>query len=155
MAGRKLLRAKGFDALTTQEVALEAGIPPGTLFGYISNKTDLLIIALVHEAMEFVATIPSRIPAAGSCKDRVMFVFEEMAVYHGRDVEITRHFLRELAITLNKELTERSHALRYWVTGVYSRAEYSTTLRKALKWQFMGIAATPATGAGSGKARAG
>ena len=99
MAGRKLLRAKGFDALTTQEVALEAGIPPGTLFGYISNKTDLLIIALVHEAMEFVATIPSRIPAAGSCKDRVMFVFEEMAVYHGRDVEITRHFLRELAIT--------------------------------------------------------
>jgi AcrR family transcriptional regulator len=198
LAGRKLIRAKGFDAVTTQEVAVEAGIPPGTLFGYISNKTDLLIIALVHEAMEFVATIPSRIPAAGSCKDRIMFVFEEMANYHGRDIEITRHFLRELAITLNSELTQRSHglgdavrditsaivaehqqrgevtrelsaseisrllfshywsSLRYWATGIYSREEFTTTLRKALRWQFMGIAATPASPAaatGSTKAR--
>jgi AcrR family transcriptional regulator len=187
IAGRKLIRAKGFDAVTTQEVAVEAGIPPGTLFGYIRNKTDLLIIALVHEAMEFVATIAPRIPAEGSCKDRVMFIFEEMANYHGRDMVITRHFLRELAITLNSELTERSHelgnavreltsvivdehqkrgevtrelsaheisrllfshywsSLRYWATGIYSRGEYTTTLRKALRWQFMGIAATPAT----------
>lgn len=195
VAGRKLIRAKGFDAVTTQEVAVEAGIPPGTLFGYISNKTDLLIIALVHEAMEFVATIPGRVPATGSCKDRVMFVFEEMANYHGRDIKITRHFLRELAITLNPELTERSHglgdaerdltsaivaehqkrgevtqelsasdisrllfshywsSLRYWVTGIYTREEYTTTLRKALRWQFMGIGATPAAAAGSPKER--
>lgn len=185
LAGRKLIRAKGFDAVTTQEVAIEAGIPPGTLFGYISGKTDLLIIALVDEAMEFVATITPRIPAEGSFKDRVMFVFEEMANYHGRDIEITRHFLRELAITLNPKLTTRSHglgdavrevvakvvthhqhkgevtreldaneisrflfshywsSLRYWVTGIYTREEFTTTLRKALKWQFAGIAATP------------
>jgi AcrR family transcriptional regulator len=185
LAGRKLIRAKGFDAVTTQEVAIEAGIPPGTLFGYISGKTDLLIIALVHEAMEFVATIKPRIPATGPFKDRVMFVFEEMAEYHGRDIEITRHFLRELAITLNPELTERSHglgdavrevvasvvaehqklgevtreleaadisrflfshywsSLRYWVTGILTREEFTSTLRKALKWQFAGIAARP------------
>lgn len=124
-----------------------------------------------------------------------MFVFEEMANYHGRDILITRHFLRELAITLNPELTERSHglgnavrdvtsaivaehqqrgevtrelspedisrllfshywsSLRYWASAIYTREEFTTTLRKALRWQFMGIAATPVAEDGSPKAR--
>ena len=103
-ASRKLLRSKGFEALTTQEVAIEAGIPPGTLFGYITSKTDLLIVALVHEAIEFVGTIAPRIPSEEKFLDRVQFVFEEMAVYHGRDLEVTRHFLRELGIARNPNL---------------------------------------------------
>jgi AcrR family transcriptional regulator len=111
VAGRKLLRSKGFDALTTQEVALEAGIPPGTLFGYISSKTDLLILALVHEAMEFVDTIKPRVPSRGTFTDRVMFVFNEMAEYHGRDVDVSKHFLRELAVAMNPDLLELASSL--------------------------------------------
>lgn len=117
-AGRKLLRVKGFDALTTQEVALEAGIPPGTLFGYISSKTDLLILALVHEAMEFVATIKPRVPSTGSFVDRVMFVFNEMADYHGRDVDVSKHFLRELAVAMNPDLRELASSLGQAVRNV-------------------------------------
>ena len=111
IAGRKLLRSKGFDALTTQEVALEAGIPPGTLFGYISSKTDLLILALIHEAMEFVGTIKLRVPTQGAFIDKVQFVFNEMASYHGRDLEVSRHFLRELTIVRNPDMASRGSGL--------------------------------------------
>ncbi|MEQ1581104.1 MAG: TetR/AcrR family transcriptional regulator [Steroidobacteraceae bacterium] len=118
IAGRKLLRAKGFDALTTQEVALEAGIPPGTLFGYISSKTDLLILALVHEAMEFVDTIKPRLPSRGTFVDRTMFVFNEMAEYHARDVNVSKHFLRELAVAMNPDLQELASSLGQAVRNV-------------------------------------
>jgi AcrR family transcriptional regulator len=180
-AGRKLLRSKGFDGITTQEVAIAAGIPPGTLFGYITNKTDLLILALVHEAIEFVETIPPRVPAKAEFLEKIHFVFSAMAEYHARDVEVSKHFLRELMISRNPGLAKQAgslgnavrgvvaqvvaahqaagditsalpaekvswflfaqywQSLRFWMNGVFTQQQFSTSLKEALVWQIAGL----------------
>src|SRR5438309_2229709 len=52
-SARRLLAERGFDAVTTRDIADAAGIAAGTLFNYFSTK-EAVLAALARELLEVV-----------------------------------------------------------------------------------------------------
>lgn len=95
-AARALFSRKGFAATTTAQIAERAGIGAGTLFLYFASKDDLLV-AIFREQMDAVvqralATLPKR----GSLLDEFVHVYGAMIVFHERDPELARAFVKEM-----------------------------------------------------------
>lgn len=95
-AGRALFSRKGFAATTTAEIAVRAGIGSGTLFLYFASKEELLV-EIFREQMDGVvdrafATLPKRAPLL----DEIAHVYGAMVVFHERDPELARAFVKEM-----------------------------------------------------------
>lgn len=95
-AARSLFAEKGFDHTTTREIAERADIGTGTLFLFVKDKRELLL--LVH-ADRFEAALdrawrdlPS--PATGLV-DQLLFVFERLFRLHDEDLALARHVIKE------------------------------------------------------------
>lgn len=94
-AGAKLFSQKGFDGTTVQEIADEADIAVGTLFLYVSDKSEILLL-LFHNSIEqqfkkAVRSLNSRkkfIPA-------VKRFLTDLIAPHEQNQELSRAFWRE------------------------------------------------------------
>lgn len=97
-AARDLFHRQGFAETTTQQIAAEADIGTGTLFLYARCKEDLLIMVFKDEMLETAHEIFARLPLGASPVDQLMAVFEHMAAFHARDMDLSRVLLRELVM---------------------------------------------------------
>ncbi|MEQ1494887.1 MAG: TetR/AcrR family transcriptional regulator [Novosphingobium sp.] len=97
-AARELFQSQGFAETTTQQIAAAADIGTGTLFLYSPSKEDLLVMVFKDEMLETVRTIYAGLPAEAPATDQLMTVFNQMADYHARDLELSRVLLKELII---------------------------------------------------------
>ncbi|MQY22542.1 TetR family transcriptional regulator [Nocardia macrotermitis] len=61
-AALHLFAERGFDAVTTEEIAAAAGIGHSTYFRYVANKSDLLLGALHSGGAAIVANLERRPP---------------------------------------------------------------------------------------------
>lgn len=95
-AARALFRHKGFDATTTQEIADAADIASGTLFTYAPTKDDLLILVFHSEMMSIVDDAYARAKEQTGLLEQVITFFDEMVVYHERDLPLARALMRQL-----------------------------------------------------------
>ena len=95
-AARTLFSRKGFAATTTAQIAERAGIGAGTLFLYFASKDDLLV-AIFREQMDAVAQRAlATLPKRGSLLDEIVHVYGAMIVFHERDPELARAFVKEM-----------------------------------------------------------
>jgi AcrR family transcriptional regulator len=95
-AARDLFQRQGFQETTTQQIAEAADIGAGTLFLYANSKEDLLVMVFKDEMLKTARDLFARLPQRASAVDQMMAVFEDMVVYHARDVELSRLLLKEL-----------------------------------------------------------
>jgi AcrR family transcriptional regulator len=70
-AVNRLLAAKGFDAMTVDEVAGEVGIAKASLYKHFPSKEDLACAAMVRvmrRAQSFLASLPASVPPLDKLK---------------------------------------------------------------------------------------
>jgi AcrR family transcriptional regulator len=107
-AARTLFAEKGFDRTTTREIAERADIGTGTLFLFVKDKRELLL--LVH-ADRFEAALDRAwrdLPAPSTgLVEQLLFVFERLFRVHDEDQAIARHVIKEQLDVSDRESPHR------------------------------------------------
>lgn len=88
---------RGFDAVTTREVAARARVATGTLFLYASDKLDLLCMVF-HDRLERACDEGFRsLPAGLALEAELLHLFRRLFALYGEQPELARVFLQHLA----------------------------------------------------------
>jgi AcrR family transcriptional regulator len=113
-AARFVFREKGFEAATTREIAERADVGVGTLFAYVRDKQDLLMMVfnerLDKMTDESFATIDAAAPLLAQC----MHIFTPRYELWGEDPDLSRYAVQESFAILTRQdetLTEAAHFL--------------------------------------------
>jgi AcrR family transcriptional regulator len=94
-AGEKLFSKQGFDGTTVQQIADEADVAVGTLFLYISDKSELLL-RLFHNATDLeLEQIVRRMKANRKFLPAVLRFLEDLLLPYEKDRELAKVFCRE------------------------------------------------------------
>lgn len=111
-AARELFITKGFDDTTTREIALRAGVGIGTLFIYADNKRDLLFLVANEELAETTSKAEAAVREEESCLQNLLTVFRHHYEFFGRQPELSRLMLREMAFYESGRQADRFQATR-------------------------------------------
>lgn len=106
-AARALFTHKGFEATTSAEIAIAAGVAAGTVFTYARTKDELLIMVF-HE--EFVELSDRGYRAAAQQEgllDQAMAYFQTIVSHHERDLPLARALMRQLGYV--EDESQRAH----------------------------------------------
>jgi AcrR family transcriptional regulator len=98
-AARDLFERQGFADTTTQQIADAADIGTGTLFLYARSKEDLLVMVFRDEMLDTARQIFADLKPKTRIDAQLMTVFNRMADYHARDLDLARLLLRELVMS--------------------------------------------------------
>ncbi|MGW0634986.1 TetR/AcrR family transcriptional regulator [Nocardia salmonicida] len=102
-AARELFAERGVDEVTTQEIADQADIGAGTLFLYVKNKGELLLLvqnATYTEALARGASAAEHIP---DVLDAVMAIVRSIVECNRKQVDNGRTYLREIVFGDSEE----------------------------------------------------
>src|ERR1700730_17591454 len=129
-AGEKLFSKQGFDGTTVQQIADEADVAVGTLFLYISDKSELLL-RLFHNAMDRELE-----PAVRRMKSNRKFLpavrrfLEDLIASYEKDRELAKVFCREFLFhkgevraELDKQASEILRALAEVIAVAQKRGD--------------------------------
>jgi AcrR family transcriptional regulator len=81
-AARKLFARRGFDATTTRELALEAGVAEGTLFRHFENKKAILVEVATQGWIEILTDLLTELSEMGSYKAIAQVMRKRMMNLH-------------------------------------------------------------------------
>ena len=95
-AVRELIESKGFDEMTTREIARHADVGLGTLFSYATNKRDLLFLVFNDEQDQLVDAAYRNIPADLPVVEQLIAVFRPFYELFASEPTFARYLLREL-----------------------------------------------------------
>jgi AcrR family transcriptional regulator len=117
-AGEKLFAKQGFDGTTVQQIADEADIAVGTLFLYVSDKSELLL-RLFYQATDLeLEQAVRRMKANKRFLPAVRRFLEDLIVPYEKDRALAKVFWREFLFhkgevraALDKQASEISRAL--------------------------------------------
>ena len=91
-AGEKLFSKQGFDGTTVQQIADEADVAVGTLFLYISDKSELLL-RLFHNATDLeLEKVVRRMKANRKFLPAVLRFLEDLLLPYEKDRELAKVF---------------------------------------------------------------
>jgi AcrR family transcriptional regulator len=95
-AVRELIESKGFDEMTTREIARHADVGLGTLFSYATNKRDLLFLVFNDEQDKLVEAAYEDIPASLPFAEQLIAAFRPFYEFFAAEPTFARYLLREL-----------------------------------------------------------
>lgn len=95
-AVRELIESKGFDEMTTREIARHADVGLGTLFSYATNKRDLLFLVFNDEQDQLLEAAYRDIPAHLPVVEQIVAVFRPFYEQFASEPTFARYLLREL-----------------------------------------------------------
>ena len=105
-AGEKLFSNQGFDGTTVQQIADEADIAVGTLFLYISDKSELLL-RLFHTAMGLeLQQAVGRLKKGRAFVPAVKRFLKDLMIPYEKDRELANVFWREFLFHKGKVRNE-------------------------------------------------
>jgi AcrR family transcriptional regulator len=126
-AVRALIAQKGYDEMTTREIAGRAGVGLGTLFSYATNKRDLLFLVYNDDTDELLDAADE--PAGdASYLDRLVGVFRPFYEHFAGDPVFARYLLREL---LFYETGSEAARFQDGRRGIVDRVERATVAAQA------------------------
>jgi AcrR family transcriptional regulator len=129
-AGEKLFSKQGFDGTTVQQIADEADVAVGTLFLYISDKSELLL-RLFHYATDLeLGQAVRRMNASRKFLPAVRRFLEDLVLPYEKDRELAKVFWREFLFhkgevraELDKQASEILRALAEMIAIAQKRGE--------------------------------
>ena len=95
-AVRELIESKGFDEMTTREIARHADVGLGTLFSYATNKRDLLFLVFNDEQDGLLDAAYRDIPDNMPVVEQILAVFGPFYEQFAGEPTFARYLLREL-----------------------------------------------------------
>jgi len=95
-AAARLIIEHGFDDMTTEQVATEAGVAKGTLFLYAPTKQHLLALVFVDLIGEAWETAFERFEPGRPIVDEIVDLFGRTTDYHEQNPLLSRAMLLEL-----------------------------------------------------------
>lgn len=95
-AARKLFQQHGFDTVTTEQIAAEAGVAKGTVFLHARTKERLLVMVYEEEFGEAQRTAVARAPRGGTIVTALMAVFRRFYAVHEKDPALARRFVQQV-----------------------------------------------------------
>jgi AcrR family transcriptional regulator len=95
-AVRELIQSKGFDEMTTREIARHADVGLGTLFSYATNKRDLLFLVFNDEQDKLLEAAERDIAEDLPFVEQLITVFRPYYEYFAEEPVFARYLLREL-----------------------------------------------------------
>ena len=131
-AARELFEEKGFEATTAREVCRRAQIGTGTLFLYVRDKHQLLILAFRDDSERLLEGGPRRLSPKGVV-DSWMAFFGRFVDFYGERPALARLFIRELSFRPDREFAETAaltQKLRERVEDLARQAQEAGELRK-------------------------
>jgi len=93
---KQLFEQKGYEATTTREIAEAAEIATGTLFLYVKDKAELLILIYTDALEEITANSFATLTEDMPFLDALMHIFGPCLRFYEQHLENARHFLKEL-----------------------------------------------------------
>jgi len=129
-AGEKLFSKQGFDGTTVQQIADEADVAVGTLFLYISDKSELLL-RLFHYTTDLeLGQAVRRMKAGRKFLPAVRRFLEDLILPYEKDRELAKVFWREFLFhkgdvraELDKQASEILRALAEVIAIAQKRGE--------------------------------
>lgn len=102
-AARELMWAKGYEAVTTKEIALRADMGEATLFRYVSSKLDLFLLVYGEEFEKVVDDCEARSAQVldettvdpSSYVERILASYDMLAQLYKRYPELAFTFVKE------------------------------------------------------------
>lgn len=91
-----LFEQKGYEATTTREIAEMAEIGTGTLFLYVRDKVELLLLVYSDAIEEITSEAFATLTEDMSLLDALIHVFAPFFRFYAQHPENARHFLKEL-----------------------------------------------------------
>lgn len=134
-AAIKLFTERGFDETSIEELAREAGIGKGTIYGYFATKQEIFL-AFCEEEIEYVfARLEQEVNPQAPLLDQIVFLAMSQFDFVTQNREFGRLFCREM--TFPREHTaEKSRELdaRYLskVLDIITRAQQRGELKPAV-----------------------
>jgi AcrR family transcriptional regulator len=95
-AGEKLFSKQGFDGTTVQEIADEADVAVGTLFLYISDKSELLLRIFYNSTGHELEPAIRRMKASRRFLPSVRRFLEDLHAPYEKDQELAKVYCREV-----------------------------------------------------------
>src|SRR5512147_2317221 len=95
-AVRALIQSKGFDEMTTREIARAADVGLGTLFSYATNKRDLLFLVFNDEQDKLVEAAYRDVAEDLPFVEQLVAVFRPFYEFFAGEPTFARYLLREL-----------------------------------------------------------
>ncbi len=130
-AVRELVASKGYDDMTTREIARLAGVGLGTLFFYATNKRDLLFLVYNDDNEVLLAEADGPAPG-GPYLERLVAIFRPFYEHFARDPNFARYLLRELTFYDNGAEAGRFHEGRRGIVDRIERATVDAQARGAI-----------------------
>lgn len=93
-----LFAEKGFEDTTVREICERAHIAAGTLFLYVADKHDLLILLFGERVEEAQRRALARLPKGGLL-DQVLHIFGALFDFYAEDPRLSRSVVRNLLFT--------------------------------------------------------
>jgi AcrR family transcriptional regulator len=90
---RRLIAAEGFDAVTMERVAEEAGITKGAIYLYFRNKDQMILAAVEEITAEMVGGIERRVDARAEPWDRLCQLIRAQLAIMEENKELVRTLL--------------------------------------------------------------
>ncbi len=95
-AARQLFEEKGFEATTTYAVAELAQIGTGTLFLYVKDKQELVLLVYHQAIEETIEQAFVTLPADLTLLDELVYLFEQFFRLYNQNIELARVYIKEL-----------------------------------------------------------
>jgi AcrR family transcriptional regulator len=130
-ASLKLFQERGFDAVTTQEIAAEAGVTQRTLFRYFARKDLILFKADYDYVGRFEAYLNEAMPRWPDPFDAVKAAFLALAAYYddNRSAVSLIYGLIQNSVHLKAIEQGRQHRIDLLVASAFDGAEAYRALR--------------------------
>ncbi len=96
VTARKLLAEKGYDATTTRQVAIKAGLGVGTLFNYVKDKRDLIYLIINKELLAVTVTSLAAPRSWETFREKILTIFGHHYRFFGLEPVLSRILLTEV-----------------------------------------------------------
>jgi AcrR family transcriptional regulator len=98
-AARDVFRERGFEAATTREIVTASGVSSATLFSYVRNKRDLLLLVFNDDLDALSAAALDPIDDDAPLLDQLMAFFRPRYEFWARDPRLSRAAVEIIAST--------------------------------------------------------
>jgi AcrR family transcriptional regulator len=120
--GVKLIEKYGYENVTVDQIAKEAGVSVGTYYHYFQSKFDLFVEIYRHGDEYFKAKVPELLKQYASCPDRVSAYF---VLYARLAIDDGLEMVRNLYVPTNKMFITHGRAMQDLLTGILRQGQES------------------------------